>query len=143
MAKANDYTDILVRKKILSADQLSEARDLAMRTGVKLQDALIRSNYASPGEVMEALAEFHGMSFVDLSNVEIPKAVIELMPDAVAHMMAALDAVRRRATVFQLTDEDVLIIDKAALARSLISASHRGAAGRVQEAAGRDRVRGA
>jgi hypothetical protein len=40
--------------------------------------------------------------------------VIELMPDAVAHMMAALDAVRRRATVFQLTDEDVLMIVKAA-----------------------------
>jgi type IV pilus assembly protein PilB len=84
MAKANDYTDILVRKKVLSADQLSEARDLAMRTGVKLQDALIKSNYASPGEVMEALAEFHGMSFVDLSTAEIPKAVIELMPESVA-----------------------------------------------------------
>lgn len=84
MAKANDYTDILVRKKVLSAEQLGEARDLAMRTGVKLQDALIKSNYASPGEVMEALAEFHGMSFVDLSNVEIPKAVIELMPESVA-----------------------------------------------------------
>lgn len=84
MAKANDYTDILVRKKVLSADQLTEARDLAMRTGVKLQDALIKSNYASPGEVMDALAEFHGMSFVDLTNVEIPKAVIELMPESVA-----------------------------------------------------------
>mgnify|MGYP001807403553 CR=1 FL=1 len=84
MAKANDYTDILVRKKVLTAEQLGEARDLAMRTGVKLQDALIKSNYASPGEVMEALAEFHGMSFVDLSNAEIPKAVIELMPESVA-----------------------------------------------------------
>lgn len=84
MAKANDYTDVLVRKKVLTAEQLSEARDLAMRTGVKLQDALIKSNYASPGEVMEALAEFHGMAFVDLSNAEIPKAVIELMPESVA-----------------------------------------------------------
>ena len=56
MAKANDYTDLLVRKKVLSAEQLSEARDLAMRTGVKLQDALIKSNYASPGEVMEAFS---------------------------------------------------------------------------------------
>ena len=84
MAKANDYTDLLVRKKVLSADQLTEARDLAMRTGVKLQDALIRSNYASPAEVMEAQAEFHGMQYVDLSTVEIPKAVIELMPESVA-----------------------------------------------------------
>ena len=84
MAKANDYTDILVRKKILAPDQLAEARDLAMKTGVKLQDALIKSNYASPNEVMEALAEFHGLQFVDLTNAEIPKSVIELMPESVA-----------------------------------------------------------
>jgi type IV pilus assembly protein PilB len=84
MAKANDYTDILVKKKILSADQLDEARNLAMSTGVKLQDALIRSNYASPSEVMETMAEFNGMQFVDLTNIEIPKAVIELMPESVA-----------------------------------------------------------
>jgi type IV pilus assembly protein PilB len=81
---AKDYTDILIKKKILSADQLSEARDLAMRTGIKLQDSLIRSNYASPAEVMEALAEHHGLQFVDLSSAEIPKAVIELMPESVA-----------------------------------------------------------
>jgi len=84
MAKANDYTEILVKRKVLSLEQLSEARDLAMRTGVKLQDALIRSNYASPGEVMEALAEFHGLQFVDLSGADIPKAIIELMPESVA-----------------------------------------------------------
>ena len=84
MAKANDYTEILVKRKILSADQLEEARNLAMSTGVKLQDALIRSNYATAAEVMEAMAEFHGIQFVDLTNVEIPKAVIELMPESVA-----------------------------------------------------------
>ena len=84
MAKANDYTDILVKRKILSADQLEEARSLAMAQGMKLQDALIRSNYASPGEVMDALAEFHGMQYVDLTGVEISKAMIELMPESVA-----------------------------------------------------------
>lgn len=84
MAKANDYTDILVKRKILSADQLEEARSLAMSQGMKLQDALIRSNYASPGEVMDALAEFHGMQYVDLTGVEISKAMIELMPESVA-----------------------------------------------------------
>ncbi len=81
---AKDYTDILIKKKILSAEQLSEARDLAMRTGIKLQDSLIRSNYASPGEVMEALAEHHGLQYVDLSTAEIAKSVIELMPESVA-----------------------------------------------------------
>ena len=93
MAKANDYTDILVRKKILSAEQLHEARDLAIRTGVKLQDSLIRSNYASAAEVVAAQAEFHGYEFVDLSTLEISKAVIELMPESVAreHVVIPLE----------------------------------------------------
>lgn len=85
MAKApSDYTDILVRKQVLSAEQLEEARNLAMSTGVKMQDALARLNYASPLEIAQAMAEFHNMPFVDLSDVEIPKAVIELVPESVA-----------------------------------------------------------
>jgi hypothetical protein len=44
MAKAaNDYTDILLKKRILSSEQLDEARNLALSTGVKLQDARSKS----------------------------------------------------------------------------------------------------
>ena len=85
MAKAaSEYTDILIRKGLLSAEQLDEARNLALSTGLKLQDALSKLNYASASEVMEAMAEFSGMQFIDLTNVEIPKSVIELVPESVA-----------------------------------------------------------
>ncbi len=85
MAKAaSDYTDILIRKGILSAEQLDEARNLSLGQGLKLQDALSKLNYASATEVMQAIAEFSGMQFIDLNNVEIPKSVIELVPESVA-----------------------------------------------------------
>ena len=85
MAKAaSEYTDILIRKGLLSSEQLDEARNLALSTGLKLQDALSKLNYASASEVMEAMAEFSGMQFIDLTNVEIPKSVIELVPESVA-----------------------------------------------------------
>ena len=75
MAKAaSDYTDILIRKGILSAEQLDEARNLSLGQGLKLQDALSKLNYASATEVMQAIAEFSGMQFIDLNNVEIPNA---------------------------------------------------------------------
>ena len=81
MAKAsNDFTDILIKKKIVAPDQLEEARGL----GIKIQDALVKLNYATMTEVMEAMAEFHGMTFIDLTDKEIPKAVIELVPESVA-----------------------------------------------------------
>jgi type IV pilus assembly protein PilB len=85
MAKARgDFTDNLIRNQVLGADQLEEAIRLSQTTGVKLQDAIIKLNYASTAEVMGAIAEFHNLQFVDLSNVEIPKAVIELVPESVA-----------------------------------------------------------
>jgi len=85
MAKARgDFTDVLVRRKLIGPDQLSEADNLASSTGIKLQDAFIRLNYLQPAEVMSAVAEHHGVQFVDLTDMEIPKSVIELVPESVA-----------------------------------------------------------
>ena len=85
MAKSRgDFTDILVQKGILSPDQLDEARGIAQQTGAKLQDALVKLGYATMEQVMTAIAEFHGLQFVDLTDVTIPAAVIELVPESVA-----------------------------------------------------------
>ncbi len=79
-----DFTEILVRNGTLSADQIEEARGLAAQSGVRLQDALVKLNYASNAEVMAAIAEFHNLPFVNLEEIEIPKAVVELVPESVA-----------------------------------------------------------
>src|SRR6476469_3732448 len=85
MAQARgDFVDILLRNGTLGPDQLKEAEQLAGSTGIKLQEALVKSNYATQTEVMEAIAEFHNLQFVNLDEVEIPKSVIELVPESVA-----------------------------------------------------------
>jgi type IV pilus assembly protein PilB len=85
MAKSRgDFTDILVRRGILSPDQLEEAKGLQQSTGVKLQDALIKLEYATMEQIMTAIAEFHGLQFIDLTEVTIPAAVVELVPESVA-----------------------------------------------------------
>ncbi len=85
MAKTRgDFTDILVRRQILSPDQLDEAKNLQQQTGVKLQDALVKLDYASMEQIMTAIAEFHGLQFIDLTEVTIPAAVVELVPESVA-----------------------------------------------------------
>src|SRR5262245_27236840 len=46
MAKGRgDFTDILLKKSVLSSDQLTEARALAQQTGAKIQDALVKLGY--------------------------------------------------------------------------------------------------
>jgi type IV pilus assembly protein PilB len=85
MGKARgDFTEILVRKQILGADQLAEAQALQRQTGAKIQDCIVKLGYASGDDVMSAIAEFHGMPFVNLAEVQIPPSVIELVPESVA-----------------------------------------------------------
>jgi type IV pilus assembly protein PilB len=85
MAKSQgDFTEILIRRQIVSPDQIEEARVMAKQTGTKIQDTLVKLKYVSAQEVMSAVAEFHGLQFIDLTEVTIPQAVIELVPESVA-----------------------------------------------------------
>jgi type IV pilus assembly protein PilB len=85
MARARgEFTDILLRKQVLSPDQLAEAKAHAAQAGVKLQDALVALHYATPDQIIAAIAEHSGMQFIDLTEVTIPPAVVELVPESVA-----------------------------------------------------------
>lgn len=85
MAKTRgDFTDILIKRKILGPDQIEEAKAMAAQTGVKLQDALVKLNYATSQEVMSSIAEFHNMQYVDLKGITIPSSVVEMVPESVA-----------------------------------------------------------
>lgn len=85
-----EYLKILVRRGVISAEQLSEAQQLAKDTGSGVGDSLVRLGYADADDVMRAAAEHHGYEFVDLSEIRIPPAIIELVPESVARENAVL-----------------------------------------------------
>ena len=88
--KKGDYTDILIRREVVAAEQLEEARDMAAQAGMKLQDALVRLGYATGEEVMRAMAEQHECDYVSLNEVAIPPSVVELVPESIARENAVL-----------------------------------------------------
>ncbi|HZZ78059.1 MAG TPA: ATPase, T2SS/T4P/T4SS family [Gemmataceae bacterium] len=85
-----DFTEILIRQRVISADQLAEANQMARASGVKVGDALVRLGYATSDEVMRAIAQEHGLDFVNLSEIAIPPAVVEMVPESVARENAIL-----------------------------------------------------
>ena len=85
-----DYTEILIRKRIISAEQLADAKRLAKESGKKVADELVRLGYASGDDVMRAMAQEHGLDFVNLKEVAIPPSVVELVPESVARENAIL-----------------------------------------------------
>ena len=49
MAKTRgDFTDLLLRKKILSNEQLEEARQFQRKNNIKLEDAIVQLQYVVP-----------------------------------------------------------------------------------------------
>ena len=85
MGKARgEFTDILIKKGILGPDQIAEARALQQQTGAKLQDAIVKLGYATQEDIMNAIAEHSGLKSVNLTDMTIPPAIIELVPESVA-----------------------------------------------------------
>lgn len=86
----SSFTDILIRQKVISADQLAEAEQMSRSSGINVADALVRLGYATGDEVMRALARSHGLDFVNLNEVVIPPSVVELVPESIARENAVL-----------------------------------------------------
>ena len=90
MARKGDFSEILLRRRIISQDQLNEARQVSKDTNTSLAEAIIKLGYASGEDVMRAVAQEHGRDYVDLNEVTIPEAIIELVPESVARENAIL-----------------------------------------------------
>ncbi|MBL8821135.1 MAG: type II/IV secretion system protein [Planctomycetia bacterium] len=82
--RSGEFTDILVRKGIVGRDQLQEAQAVQKSTGAKLADALVKLGYCSSNDVITAMAEHHGLQAINLDEVTVPAAVVELVPESVA-----------------------------------------------------------
>ena len=96
MAKGVDFTEVLLRRGVISPEQLAEAQQMAAEHNKDVGQCLVNLEYATSEDVVRALAEYHSMRYVDLTAVSIPEHIIELVPEAVA----------RENSVIPLSEED-------------------------------------
>src|SRR5215831_20662708 len=85
-----NFAEILIRKRVISQEQLAEAKKLAKESRKSVAEELIRLGYASGDDVMRAMAQEHGLDFVNLNEVVIPPSIVELVPESVARENAVL-----------------------------------------------------
>ena len=81
---AADWVQKLVKDGTISKDQFNEARDLSSRLGIKIEDALLKLGYVNPSDVGQAQAKQFGYDYVDLSALQIPASVVQMVPESVA-----------------------------------------------------------
>jgi type IV pilus assembly protein PilB len=85
-----DFVEILLRRGIVSPDQVAEAEQMARNNQSKLGDCLVQLGYVTGEDVTRALAEFHDLEYVDLTEVTIPEEVVEMVPETIARENATL-----------------------------------------------------
>ncbi len=85
-----DLGDYLIKKGVIGPEQLQEAQTVSSSRKLKLQDAIIQLGYANGEQIMRCLAEQHDYEYVDLNNVPIPPAIVELVPESVARENAVI-----------------------------------------------------
>tara|TARA_B100000809_G_scaffold163145_1_gene160508 strand:+ start:10522 stop:12264 length:1743 start_codon:yes stop_codon:yes gene_type:complete len=93
------FIDILLKNQLVSQEQVSEARTMAASGTMSVGDALVRLGYSTGEQVTQAMAQFHGLEYVNLDEVRIPERVIELVPETIA---------RENATLPLAEDDDIL-----------------------------------
>ena len=90
MVRKESFGEILVRQGIVSPEQIAEAENMAKSGNMSVPSALERLGYATGDEVSRAIAQEHGMEFINIGDVVIPPNVVELVPESVARENAIL-----------------------------------------------------
>ena len=76
--------EILIQKKLITWDQLSDALEEQKRTKELTGEILVRKGYISRPLLYKALAEQHEVRFVDLKRTKINPKAVEKIPGSIA-----------------------------------------------------------
>lgn len=81
---AGDWLQKLVEDGVISQEQLEEAESMAGTHGTTVDDVLVKMGYADQEVVAAAKASGFGYTSINLDEMEIPSAVIGLVPESMA-----------------------------------------------------------
>lgn len=76
--KATKIGEILVRDRVISYVQLSEALDLQRATGKKLGEILLEKSFITEAQLMDALADLYQLTIVNLDTMSVQERVIKI-----------------------------------------------------------------
>lgn len=113
MARATNI-QFLIKKGLITQEQLDKAQEEVNRTGLPIEKALEKLGFISEKDVVKAIADSLGIPFVDLSDYLIDVEVVKLIPEAVArkHKVLPLFKIGDSLTVAMLDPQDIEVLDE-------------------------------
>ena len=93
MTSNDDYVlEIIEEKGLVTPEQIEEARQSMADEAGTVVDAMVRKEFVSQAQILEALAYQFGMEVVTLVGQEIPQTVIAQIPTDIARRLGVSHA---------------------------------------------------
>jgi type IV pilus assembly protein PilB len=110
---ASNLGELLLREKIITADQLKAAGDFQKKNSLPVGTSLVQLGYISEEEIAQALSRQLGYPYIDLDQFEVYPEVINLIPNDVAkkYSVMPIHRIRTFLTLAMVDPTDLEVIE--------------------------------
>jgi type IV pilus assembly protein PilB len=108
------FGDFLVRLGVLSADQLRTASQEQKQRGERLEQTIVRLGYAKEEVILQGLADYFNLPYVDLDTYLIDENIVKTIPEDLArrHTLIPLFKIGNTLTVAMPDPLNLLALDE-------------------------------
>ena len=106
----------MLKKGLLSDEQLDKAKIIQAQTLERLENIIVRLGFLSERQILDLWAEFLGISVVDLTNIKVDAKILQLIPEYQAKQYKMIPYKRdgNRLTVVMADPFDIMATDMIA-----------------------------
>jgi type IV pilus assembly protein PilB len=106
--------DFLVRSGVVTADQLKKALQEKRKAGERLEQTIVRQGFAEAALVLQCLADYFNLPYVDLNTYLIDEKAIKIIPEEMArrHTLIPLFKIGNTLTMAMANPLDILALDE-------------------------------
>jgi type IV pilus assembly protein PilB len=106
--------DFLVDRGVIHPDQLKKAYQEQKRGGERLEQTLVRLEYAQETQVLQGLADYFSLPFIDLNTYSIDEKVVKIIPEEMArrHSLMPLFKIGNTLTVAMVNPLNIFAVDE-------------------------------
>lgn len=100
LQRRKSVQEVLLERKIITEDKVKAADEDAAKNRKSFQQAVLDLKFLSKTHLLKVLSEEWGVKAVDLSQMEIDKDIVGLIPESVAHRHVAVPFVKEEGVLF-------------------------------------------
>lgn len=113
MTQKIDIVQLLLKEKLITQEQLAQAKDEVQRTGLPIEKALEKLKFINEEDAVRVHADALGIPYLDLETSQIEASLVQLIPESIArkYKILPLFKIGNSLNVGMVNPSDIVAID--------------------------------